>query len=249
MFVSSIKPGHHVGQGEMLLVFLALERLPEDLSDWPGIVLSRDEWIRARTLRHPNARRNFMATRSVLRHILGGCLGVDPQTLEWSCNGRGKPRLIGSLEDEGLVFNVSHSADRALIAVGNDLPIGVDIEKVRPRQSLERLAKVIMTPREQSIWITEESLETRTASLIATWASKEALLKATGLGIGGGLTSLEIQSGFDGYRHVPASAGRSDHWQLHQARVDDYQWALTYKGPRHRLIAGWFDLPTDRRAP
>ncbi len=244
MFESAIKPGRSPLEGEILLVLVPLPRLRGDFLEGPEGVLSEEERVRARAIHHPASKGHFIATRSALRHVLGGCLGVDPKSLAWSYNDKGKPRLWGSAENKGWVFNVSHSGDHALMAIARDLKIGVDIEKVRPRKALEPLAKAILTPQEASRWPLGGE-ELRTASLVATWASKEAFLKATGHGIAGGLKSVAIRPGFDGFERVPPSEGSPDLWQLHLEALNDYRWALAYYGPRHRIVGGRFDLFDD----
>jgi 4'-phosphopantetheinyl transferase len=248
MFASAIKPGRSPLEGEIHLVLVPLQGLRGDRLEGPQGVLSEEERDRARAIHHPATKGLFLATRSALRCLLGGCLGVDPKSLAWSYNDKGKPRLWGSAENKGLVFNVSHSGDHALIAIGWDLKIGVDIEKVRPRKALESLAKAIMTPQEESRWQMKEE-ESRTASLVATWASKEAFLKATGQGIAGGLKSVAIRPGFEGFERVPPSEGSPDLWQLHLEALNDFRWALAYQGPRHRIVGGWFDLFDDAPFP
>jgi len=248
MFASKIKPGRSPLEGEILLLLVPFQGRRWDLLEGPDGVLSDEEKVRARAIHHPASKGHFIATRSALRRLLGGCLGVDPKSLAWSYNDKGKPRLLGTPENKGMVFNVSHSGDHALIAIGRDLKIGVDIEKVRPRKGLEPLAKAIMTPQEESRWQMGGD-EGRTASLVALWASKEAFLKATGHGIAGGLKAVAIRPGFDGFEHVPPSAGSPDLWQLHHQTFDDYRWALAYHGPRHRLVGGSFDLFDDAPLP
>lgn len=248
MFASAIKPARSPLEGEILLVLVPLQGVRGDLLEGPQGVLSEEERVRAKAIHHPATKSHFLATRSALRHLLGGCLGVDPKSLAWSYNEKGKPRLWGSAENKGLVFNVSHSGDHALMAIGWDLKIGVDIEKVRPRKALAPLSKAIMTPQEESRWQMEGE-ESRPASLVATWASKEAFLKATGQGIAGGLKSVAIRPGFDGFERVPPSEGSPDLWQLHLEALNDFRWALAYQGPRHHIVGGWFDLFDDAPFP
>jgi 4'-phosphopantetheinyl transferase len=69
----------------------------------------------------------FTVTRAALRQIIGDDLGIQPRVMTFTAGPFGKPRLA----DEGLLFNVSHSGSLALIAVGRDREVGVDIEALR----------------------------------------------------------------------------------------------------------------------
>lgn len=76
-----------------------------------------------------------------------------------------------------LHFNVSHSGGLALCGAG-DAPLGVDIERVRPRRA--GLARYICTPAEYA-WY--EALGGGWESLYTIWTLKEARVKCTGRGL------------------------------------------------------------------
>ncbi len=117
--------------------------------------------------------------------MLAGYLGTDPTAVALRRGANGKPFLAGLAPGEepaseslpGLHFNLSHSADLALIAVA-DREVGVDIERIRPRRS---------------------------TAFYEGWARHEAAVKCLGAGLTGrrpvpeppvAVRMLEVEVGF-----------------------------------------------------
>jgi phosphopantetheine--protein transferase-like protein len=68
------------------------------------------------------------------------------------------------------------------VGVAHDSEVGADIEVVRPRRYLDRLANRVLAPDELAQW---EALpaERRLEAFLEAWTAKEAYLKAIGRGI------------------------------------------------------------------
>src|SRR4051812_31052226 len=99
-------------------------------------VLAADELERAQRFVFARDRDRFMHGRHALREILAAYLDLPPRLLPLLYNPNGKPYLDVAFE---LGFNLSHSGDAGLLAVGRSAEIGVDIEEVVPRGDLEDL--------------------------------------------------------------------------------------------------------------
>ena len=85
--------------------------------------------------------------------------------------------------DRPISFSVSHSGEHALVAVVDDrAPLGIDVERVRPRARLEALAARALARDELAAWRARPANE-RLAAFLQLWTRKEAYLKATGTGI------------------------------------------------------------------
>jgi 4'-phosphopantetheinyl transferase len=119
-----------------------------------------------------------VVSRAALRSILGGYLGQPPGDVAIVARPNGKPQLhIGEL-----AFNLTHSADLALIAVTRGCEIGVDVEAVRPIERLAELARRNFHPAE--IAAVEAAAATDAAKeFMRCWTRKEAVLKALGTGL------------------------------------------------------------------
>jgi len=69
---------------------------------------------------------------TALRRVLATYLGEEPERIRLGEGEHGKPRLEGG--GERLEFNLSHSGALALVAISGEHPVGVDVERVRPRR-------------------------------------------------------------------------------------------------------------------
>jgi 4'-phosphopantetheinyl transferase len=137
----------------------------------------------------PRAR--FALCRSALRRILAAELGAAAHELVFEEGPHGKPR-VGGAHAGALHFNVSHSAERALIAVCRAAPVGVDIERMRPLDKLAGLAEHTLSPRELERWLALPE-ERRQREFYRHWTLKEAILKACGAGITQALKEIELE--------------------------------------------------------
>jgi 4'-phosphopantetheinyl transferase len=192
--------------------------------------LSPDEREQASRFRFSRDRQSFAATRSALRQILGTILEVAPHRVEFGRHPGGKPRLLGQPAHAGVRFNVSHSADRALIAVAWDREVGVDLEPVRPCPEALALAQRHFAPAElRQLLLAEASDVTRT--FLRLWTRKEAVLKAAGTGLTDDLSLTDTT--------VEPLAGQR--WQvLDLAPAPDHVGALAVEGTGWRLnIMNW----------
>jgi 4'-phosphopantetheinyl transferase len=125
----------------------------------------------------PKAERRRRASEA-LRAVLTREAGPGFQLVE---GPNGKPALAG----ERLQFNLSHSGNRAAIAVCEAGPVGVDIEAPRTISEPARLARRICTEREL------EAVR-QGDDLLRLWVRKEAVAKASGEGLSDVLARIEV---------------------------------------------------------
>lgn len=197
-------------------------------------VLSAEEVERANRFRTEMLRRRYVLSRIALRRILAGCLGLAPDAVMYErADEQGKPRLGGA---SGLEFNLSHSGDLMLIAIGSRHPVGVDVEQIRPVKSIQSLATRFFTPLEAA-WLQQKSGDNLEQGFFRIWTRKEAFLKATGEGIGGGLQSVEVLDGAgqfsDGVTRQGSPPATMSVIELHPA--DGYVGALAVSPDVHSV--------------
>lgn len=157
-----------------------------DLLQMADRMMSPSERVRASTFVFDRDRRAYIASRVVLRRLLGGVLGMDPASVEFEADANGKPRLKG----DALRFNLSHSGDLLLLALTKAGDIGVDVECCRPLEALELSRRFFCA--EEADWIESITGNRRLAAFFRLWTLKEAYLKATGKGLSHPLDEVPV---------------------------------------------------------
>lgn len=154
-------------------------------------VLSNAERDRASRFRFEIHRDRFIAARGALRYALGAVLEVAPKSLEFAYGEHGKPELKPSSE---VHFNLSHSDQRAIVAVTREAAVGVDVERNNPERGRAEIARRFFAERE-IVELNALTGEAYTRAFFHCWTRKEAVLKAVGTGIAGGLSSFAVPVG------------------------------------------------------
>ena len=192
--------------------------------------LSSDEIARAERFYFPEHRQRFMAGRGTLRAILGQYLDIAPKQVEFEYQPRGKPLLAAKFADKGLLFNLSHSQDLALLGISYQNQIGVDLEYIRTMSDLEGLAKRFFSAREYE-YLRLLSLAQQQQIFFRYWTCKEAYLKATG----DGLVQLE-EIEIDLTPNQPSKLLVSGDWSLRELTpADNFAAAVVVAGSNINL--------------
>lgn len=181
---------------------------PDDYKE----LLSNEERERAARFHFSLHRARYIAGRGVLRALLGHYAGKAPEQIKLVTSAHGKPELASG----ELRFNVSHSQNFALLAFCLSHDIGVDIEAHRPDFDNQRIARIALRffcEGEREELTTLESDEKRSA-FFRCWTRKEALLKATGEGISGGLAKYQVSLLPEEAPGVLAPPDEAEEWSL-----------------------------------
>src|SRR5262245_41027985 len=160
---------------------LALD-LPADQVAQLHASLSSDEVERAGRYHFELHRHRFIACRGQVRRILAGYLDARPADLRFRYGSRGKPALESLWSDSAIRFNVSNSADLALLALAIDRELGVDVEHVREPRDFDSLAAQFFAASEVT-QLRSLPHEQRLEGFFRCWTRKEAVLKAVGTGL------------------------------------------------------------------
>jgi len=155
-----------------------------------GAALSQDECRRTNELKSERDRRRFTLARGQLRRVLASRLGIPPSEIELEYGRQGKPSLSRRMPDHTLQFNLSRSEDIAVIALSTDGAVGIDVEAIRPVPEADDIAALCFSASEHQSYCKlrpEERLE----GFFRGWTRLEAISKALGFGLGGGLAADE----------------------------------------------------------
>jgi len=175
-------------------------------------LLTSAERERAARFKFEKDRRLYTVAHAALRSLLAGYLNVAPGGLEFESGRRGKPRLAPTLTKDKLEFNLSHSHEVALIAVTREREIGVDVERVTEDFAFAEVAERYFTAGEVSaLRALPQDLQRR--AFYQCWTSKEAFLKARGVGLSGELDEVEIVLAGEGRVQVKSTIAQ---WSLRE---------------------------------
>jgi 4'-phosphopantetheinyl transferase len=162
--------------------------LPPLDSDWN--LLSEQETLRARRFVYQRNRDRYVRGHSAMRILLSGYTGMDAANILFSTGAYGKPEIQRDPSAQQVHFNLTHSADLAVLAVSRSYELGVDVEQVQPIDP--KIANDHFSPREL---LTLGTLppERWLQGFYRCWTGKEALLKGEGLGLNLPLDGFDVE--------------------------------------------------------
>ncbi|WP_432822120.1 4'-phosphopantetheinyl transferase family protein [Trichloromonas sp.] len=165
-------------------------------------LLTEDELIRAKRLLDPRKSRSFVAARGRLRQILADYLEVPAETIRFSYESSGKPKLA-TVHASDLSFNLAHSGKMAVLGIGKGQGVGVDLERIDPELAFDQMAAQFFSAAEFSCLSNLAGLRRR-RGFYRIWTGKEAWLKSQGWGFSGPTDQRNLPGG------IPAGPG----WKL-----------------------------------
>lgn len=153
--------------------------------------LTNGERARAGRFVFESDRHHFIAARGFLRDLLGGYLHCAPESIDFSYGPRGKPSVANLRARCAVRFNLSHSHGLALVAIGCEREVGIDIELIRPEVASEEIATHYFSTKEVDE-LSNLPAELRTEGFFLCWTRKEAYVKAKGDGLYTPLDSFSV---------------------------------------------------------
>ncbi|MGF6658554.1 phosphopantetheinyl transferase [Paraburkholderia atlantica] len=130
----------------------------------------------------------------MLRQLLAERTDSEASELRFERDIGGRPPSRLSMQGGSggrLDFNVSHSEQYALIAIGRRWRVGLDIGFARKDINWRKLASAVFAPRDEA-QVTALPMYRRTDAFYEVWTAKEAVLKTLGVGIGKGMTWFSV---------------------------------------------------------
>lgn len=175
-------------------------------------LLSPDERERADCYKFDHLSDFYTFCRGTLRRILARYSEASAEQIEFVYGNAGKPSLVDGAR---LEFNASHSGDLFVCAVSNGLPLGIDVEQICPLTDMSSVARNFFAPPEQT-HLSSIDEKDRTQAFYECWTRKEAVIKATGEGVGRPLDSFEVAFG-PGFaaRLLRLDEERFPEWQMY----------------------------------
>jgi 4'-phosphopantetheinyl transferase len=115
--------------------------------------------------------------------VLARYTDLDPSSVMFQMGATGKPALAKMNNCRHRVqFNLSHSHGRMLIAVARDQDVGADLEQIRDKVDVVKLAERFYAPLEHDRVAGVTGLE-QVKRFYRYWVAKEAVLKGQAVGL------------------------------------------------------------------
>ncbi len=171
-------------QGDAVhLWHLDFNRLSNPLNPAAGALASNLSVVQLRAIR-----------RFYLRLLLGAYLGLPGKDIHISRRIKGRPELDSAQSKGELDFSVARSSGCYLIGISSGAAIGVDLE-IAARRAGNPLALARRYFSQQETAALAELVEDELQrAFMHTWACKEAIVKANGLGIANQLCRFSVDT-------------------------------------------------------
>ncbi len=183
-------------------------------------------------------RHRYLVTRALVRTSLSRFANVRPSDWTFYENDYGRP-FIDSRHDcaHTLFFNVSHSGDWVVLAVGSAPDIGIDVEDCRRGAPLQ-LADAYFA-RAEVLALRRLPEQNQVVRFFELWTLKESYIKARGLGLSLALDSFAFDLREQGRLMLncdPECDRRPEDWSFLLSHIDEnHLMALCFSGTHMHL--------------
>ena len=203
-----------------------------DLANW----LHGAEKNRYNRYQSQSQREHFLFGRVLLKSILSQYAGCAPADLKFEIDSRGKP-LLSSNNPLCLSFNLSHSGNRAVVAVSKNHDLGVDLEHMKMERAISKIAQRYFSLSEVKA-LENLSKATKIQRFYELWTLKESVVKACGDGLSRRLSEVEFSFPASGKLKMHSAPGKGNltHWQSWQIKQSgNYVLALSVKSSENKI--------------
>lgn len=182
-------------------------------------LLDKAEQAQVKKLQHSLQQQRYIEVHGQLRLLLASYINQPAASINIQKTEHGKPYLA---DESGLAFNLSHSVNKLVVAVGRNCRLGVDIEHIKHRASLSALVDKCFSEQEASYWNALPEAK-KTVAFYRFWTRKEAFVKATGRGIALGLEQCVINPAKPtAFLRIPAGYGPPASWRVFDFDLPDF---------------------------
>ena len=197
------------GAQDVLVAYATLDQ-PVSVQDRLISTCSPAELGRAARQVRPEAARERLVARGLLRTVLGERLGVRAADVPLERTPDGKPRVAGTLPP--VRFSLSHSCGVVALTLHDRLEVGIDVEHRGRRLDLQALTRAVLPPGAAGSTLPDGP--GRHDAFLRWWTRQEALGKGGGRGLdwrtsaatGAWLTPAEVRGSW-AVRDLDAPAG------------------------------------------
>jgi 4'-phosphopantetheinyl transferase len=177
-------------------------------------LLDDNEQTKAMRFIQEKHRHYYVISHGKLREILSSYIHTAPEKIQFDVSTFGKPFIVADGKPHNLKFNLSHSANRMLVAVGYYDNIGVDIEVWNDKVDCHAIAKECFAEVEATYW-KGLSDSAKPGAFYRFWTRKESFAKAVGAGISLGVSQVIFSVDEPArFLSVPDCYGAASDWKV-----------------------------------
>jgi 4'-phosphopantetheinyl transferase len=194
-------------------------------------LLDTDEQEKASRFVHDIHRHRYIIAHGKLRLILASYLDLNPSNIHFAFGKFGKPLIADKGLSTTFNFNMSHSGDKMIVAIGRYDYLGVDIEAWDKKTNHMPIANQCFADSEKAAWLGFLD-DQKLAMFYQLWTRKESFAKATGAGITLDVSKVVSSTGSKAthFVSIPDCYGKADEWKLVDLTLtDSMSGALTIK--------------------
>ena len=171
--------------------------------------LSAADHERAERFKRPEDRLRFMLGRALLSTLLRQAGVTEALPLQLTLSEHGKPHLPAA---PAVHFSITHAGGIVAVALTLGARVGVDVEEIdRPVDFIPLAERIFNAPDLTRFRTVTEADQPR--AFFRAWTGKEAVLKAKGVGLFGGIQEIAVPLD-DRPATLPAADGETS-WRLH----------------------------------
>lgn len=158
---------------------------PQNISDLSLLaaydeLMNLEERQKQQKKRYAEDRHDALVTRALVRTVLSKYVEHSPQDWQFVKGDKGKPEILNP--PIPLRFNISHTRDMIVCAVGLDADLGVDVEFIERNNSLLKIAEYKFAASEYDE-LSSHGEQTQRKRFFDYWTLKESYIKAVGGGL------------------------------------------------------------------
>ncbi|MDA3799342.1 MAG: 4'-phosphopantetheinyl transferase superfamily protein [Kiritimatiellae bacterium] len=136
--------------------------------------ITDEESSKSNRFKYPQGKERYILSKAWTREYISEILDIEPKTIKFQKTANGKPYLS---EYPDVFFNISHSEDYFAIVVNEKQDVGIDIEKIRYSENIEKLAGKAFGPKEIAKIRSITDKEEQTQLFYHFWTRREAVIK------------------------------------------------------------------------
>jgi phosphopantetheinyl transferase len=136
--------------------------------------LTDDELNKSNRFKFPQGKERYILSKAWTREYISEILDIDPKSIKFNKTKNGKPYLAGYKD---VFYNISHSEDYFAIVVNEGYDVGIDIEKIRCSDNLDKLAAKAFGPKEIAQLRGVEDGNQQRHLFYHFWTRREAVIK------------------------------------------------------------------------